>query len=120
MPSTRTTSWKPLLVAIPLALSSWASAGEQTSDAPAPRMELTRCMAHVERASQAALMRKSWAEDAAKAMRCHPQRYPHLSASQRERLATVYDLFQLQTEAPSAAVHTELLLEVQRFLQGLR
>lgn len=113
---TRTSS----AVALCLAFIGTGAASEPSPTTAPSRMELTRCMSHVERASQAAMMRQPWAEDAAKAMRCHPDRYEHLPADQRGHLDTIYALFLLQTETPSVTVHTELLLEVQRFMQGMR
>lgn len=111
---------RTLALATFLCIAPAASAGEHSQALDAARMDLTRCLSHVERASQGAMMRQPWAADAAKAMQCHPQQYQHLPAEQLEHLRTIYQLFQLQTEAPSVTVHTELMREIQDFMRGIR
>lgn len=111
---------RTLAMATSLCIASAVIAGEPSQAAGVARMDLTRCLSHVERSSQAAMMRQPWAEDAAYAMRCHPQHYEHLPPEQLEHLRTIYQLFQIQTEAPSATVHSELLREMQDFMRGIR
>lgn len=96
------------LIALSLSLNA--------AEVPLEKADYVKCMGHVERASQAALLKKSKQGDVDGAMACTDDALQRLSPEQRQQLLYVYKLLAIQIESPSATAHSQLIIEAQRFL----
>lgn len=90
------------------------------TEPPLTKADYVRCLSHMERASQQAMFKEDFRNDAAKAMECDTERMSSLTTEQILQYARASEMFLVQIQAPSAIAHMQVSLESQKFLMMLK
>ena len=102
------------LMALPFAAS-----GQEEKLQPT-KLELVRCLSHVERASQKALLNQPTAEDLQQLGRCKNLDLDGLTSDQIRQFNAVLSMLLVQIEAPSATAHMMIISESQKLVRSLQ
>ena len=112
-----------MLAVLVLPLDSAAQQHGQPAASTAPALvkaDYVLCLAHMERASQKAMLNQDFREDATKAMACDIDRMSTLTTEQLVQYVEVGKMFLVQLKAPSAIAHLQVAQESQKYLMMLR
>lgn len=108
---------RSLIAAAFISLALMPVAAAQDAETTLHRTDYVRCMGHVERASQAAMLSTPTAKDIDGALACNSRNTLDLSGDRLEAFLDVYRLLKIQLETPSATAHMEIIQAVQKFLR---